>query len=897
MDAERWRAVDEVFAACLELPFDRRLPFLDQRCSRDPELRAEVERLLVLDAEAESFLQAPEDPPGREAGTHSTARIGPYRLIRQIGAGGMGRVYLALRDEDFRKQVALKLIHAGLASREHLSRFNDERQALARLDHPFIARLHDGGSTPEGLPYLVMELVDGLRIDAYCDRHGLDVRQRLKLFRKVCEAVRYAHRNLLVHRDLKPANILVTAEGTPKLLDFGIAKLLGHGAATEDEPTRTGLRLMTPSYASPEQIRGDPITTASDVYSLGVLLYELLSGRSPYAPERGSAFELERAVCECDPELASQAAGRLRGREGRDLARRLRGDLDSIVARAMRKEPERRYASVEELERDVKRHLDDRPVHSRRGTWRYRTHRFLRRHRVSVALTALFLALIGVSFFVVIWQAGERARERDKARLVTDFVLELFETANPEGGLGQGTTARQLLDLGTKRLGRAAARDPDTQAALLDTIGTAYLYLGRAVSAEPLLGQALELRQTRYGAHHADSVSSLTNLAWAAYDQGGMERAEELARRAVELGRGLRGEEIAVLARALRILAMVTWSRGQLEEAESLLRESLELNRSVFGSSHRAVAEVGSDLAALLARSGRTEQAEPLVLDAMEIRRRELGEAHPETARSLRDLATLRFEQARFTEAEELYRQSLERHLDLFPIDHPLVSRLRARLARSLEATGHLEEAEVQFREAVAGFRRQPGGDHPELATALHNLGVLLGNRGDFEDAKATLEQSFAMRRRIFGDENLEVTKSRYSLAVLLQDQGDLDTAEALYLRAMEGAQALPPGHPARTYPAVGFARLILDRGRPKEAEERLRAALPLLEASHPPNHFRVVAAESVLGASLADQGRYLEAEPILHRSYRRLLAQRGERDPRTQRARRWLAELTGAVE
>ncbi|HEV2843761.1 MAG TPA: serine/threonine-protein kinase, partial [Thermoanaerobaculia bacterium] len=435
-DPERWRTVDRIFAQALELPPAERAVFLDAACAGDAGLRRDVERLLGADERNDTFM---ERPAGELLGWRPLAgedeeggRLGPYRLLRRIGGGGMGTVYLARRDdEQYQQEVAIKVLRAGLEATEAYHRFIAERQILARLQHPNIARLYDGGTTEDGRPFLVMELVDGLPVDQYCDQGQLNVDQRLGLFRRICSAVEHAHQNLLVHRDIKPGNILVTPDGEPKLLDFGIAKQLEPKVATDSGPlTRTGLRIMTPSYASPEQVKGEAVTTASDVYSLGVLLYELLTGRSPY-PSAEVTYEIERAICEQEPERPSVAVFRAgavspeeiasaRKARPQALQRRLRGDLDNIVLMALRKEPGRRYGSVAKLSRDLERHQEDLPVAARADTLRYRARKFVVRNRAGVAAAVavfLLVSLLVVGFMArLIEQRHQVARERDKAQ-------------------------------------------------------------------------------------------------------------------------------------------------------------------------------------------------------------------------------------------------------------------------------------------------------------------------------------------------------------------------------------------------------------------------------------------------------------------------------------------------
>ena len=551
MEPERWRRVEELLHAALDLPAAGRQAFLKEACGDDAALAAEVESLIRADEHAGAFLGRPLLEETAVAGR----RIGPYRLERKLGEGGMSAVHLALRDDDqYRRQVAIKLMRFGMDSEDQLRRFRAERQILAELEHPNIARLYDGGTTEEGLPYLVMEFVEGESIDAWCDRRRLTVRQRLELFRTVCTAVSTAHQNLVVHRDLKPSNILVTADGVPKLLDFGIAKLLDpRRPPAEVEPTARWLRVMTPSYASPEQARGKPITTASDVYSLGVLLYQLITGRLPHRLGDLTPEEVERVLAEQEPEKASAAVAsnadlrdiaHRRGAGTAELQRQLAGDLDNVVAMALRKEPSRRYGSAERLAEDLRRHLAGLPVTAHPGSFGYRAGKFLRRNRLAVAVTSAFVAvviaaavLLGLQSARVIRERDEAQRERDKARRVAAFLEGIFEASDPGQAQGATPTARQILDRGAERIDDAG-KGSDVQAALMNTLGRIYRNLGAVERSEELLTGALTIRREVLGPAHPEVAESLHDLGELHYMRGSFAEGETLLRESLKLRRG-----------------------------------------------------------------------------------------------------------------------------------------------------------------------------------------------------------------------------------------------------------------------------------------------------------------------------------------------------------------------
>src|SRR5215510_6319587 len=535
MDPERWQRIEELFRTLVNRPAAERDAHLTRACKGDEELRIEVLSLLERDTAddvirgriasvALAFTAKPKDDLTGES-------IGPYRVRRLIGRGGMGAVYEAERDdEQFRQQVAIKVIKRGMDTDFVRDRFLRERQILATLDHPHIARLFDGGSTTDGLPYFVMEFVAGDSITAYCRRRQLSVREKLKLFRKVCSAVQHAHQRLVIHRDLKPSNILITEDGAPKLLDFGIAKLLSPDPSEAHTRTETALRLMTPEYASPEQARGQAVATTTDVYSLGVVLYELLTERRPHEFKTYSPAEIERAFCDTEIEEPSKVVCQMTG-AGARLARSIAGDLDNVTLMAMRKEPERRYQSVEQLSEDIRRYLAGMPVVARKDTFRYRAGKFVRRHKFAVIAAAL-VAVLAVAMTV---QAARIARERDRAnqeaataQAVTQSLVAMFEVADPGKARGNVITARELLDRGAEKVVRGLKDQPVVQAKLLDTIGQLYQSIGSYDREQPLLEEALKLRRRALGDESLDVATSLNHLGEVARLQGDYARSEPL---------------------------------------------------------------------------------------------------------------------------------------------------------------------------------------------------------------------------------------------------------------------------------------------------------------------------------------------------------------------------------
>lgn len=827
-----------MFEAALELAPGERAAFLSEACRGDTSLRGEVEALLSSDNKAAGFLDGRLEAATAlfgdgEAPLAEGVVIGAYRIVRELGRGGMGTVYLAGRaDDTYKKRVAIKLIKRGMDTEEVLSRFRNERQILASLDHPNIARLLDGGTTGQGLPYFVMEYIEGQPIDRYCDEKQLTTAERLQLFRTVCAAVHYAHQNLVVHRDLKPTNILVTNEGAVKLLDFGIAKLLNPDLyARTDVATAQWVRPMTPDYASPEQARGLKITTASDTYSLGVVLYELLTGRRPYRITSYTPREIERVICEQEPEKPSTAVHRVetepspdgetqialspekvsRTREGQPekLRRKLAGDIDNIVLMAMRKESHRRYSSVEQFSEDIRRHLEGLPVRARKDTFGYRAGKFIGRHRVGVVATALVAVLIvGFAVLTLVQSArvaaeSDRAkRERVRAERVSTFLQDIFKVPDPSQSRGNTVTAREILDRGAEKISQELKDQPEVQATLMDTIGLVYFNIGLYDRAAPLLEEALKTRRRILGDDHLDVARTLTNLAQV--------RAES----------------------------------DDLEASESLTREALAIRRKHYGAEHAEIAESLNDIAYLSRAKGEVETAEALYREALAMRRKLLGNDDLYTASSLSNLAVL------------------------------------------LANKGDLAAAEPLYREALQALRKSYGDDHPDVSLTLNNLGSLLRAKGDYAAAERAHREALAIRIKLHGEEHLMVSLSLHNLAAVLNEKGEVVEAEALWRRSLAmRRKVVPAGHRTMAIALYSLGKLLLEKGEAASAEPMLREALVIQRKTSPKNDWSTHDTASVLGACLTALRRYDEAEPLLTESYEGLKAGRGAGDKRTLEA------------
>jgi eukaryotic-like serine/threonine-protein kinase len=725
-------------------------------------------------------------PPAEEA------TIGPYRIVRAIGQGGMGTVFLAERvTGGFEQRVAVKLLKRGMDSEAIVARFRQERQILAGLVHTGIARLLDGGLTPDGRPYFAMEYVEGEAITEHAAQRGLDVGQRLALFLQVCDAVEQAHRNLVVHRDLKPSNILVTHGGEVKLVDFGIAAVLD----SADEGgrrrfTRPGLRALTPDYASPEQLRGEPVTTASDVYGLGVVLFELLTGRLPHDAASGATQHPNRAVRETEALVASKAIRR--GGEGHaTTARQLRGDLDAVLARALSNEVDRRYPSVEALATDLRRHLAGEPVAARAPGTLYRAGKFVHRHRLGVGLGAIAVVALLLGIAGTTWSAAAAARERDharqeaaKAREVKDFVLDLFALSDPDAARGATVTARELLDRGASGIGELASQ-PEVQAEMLSVVGEIYRRLGLYQASRPLLEQALEIRNAAQGDDQTLVAASLGALAALDFSEGDYARAELGYRRALAIGDVPLGGEDLQAARWWNALSVTVRARGRYDEAAAYARRALALRRQVWGAAHPEIAESLTDVAVPLYLKKQYEAAEALYREALAMRHQLQGDDHREVAAVQNRLALLLRRQGRYAEAEDLLHAAMATYLRVLGPEHPDAAVVTANLAQAVEGRGDLAAAERLYREALAIQRKALRDRHPDIATTLTNLGALVEKRGDLAAAGTCYEEGLAIWEQAHGAEHPYVAIGLSNLGQNLARRGEVAAARGVLQRAL----------------------------------------------------------------------------------------------------------------
>lgn len=905
--------LEELFIAASELPLDEQRAFLEEQ-EGDPALRAEVLELLGHSFDAEKRVGAAVD-----AGMSWVAdepdhpeRLGPYRILRELGRGGLGVVYLAERDdEQFHMRVAIKVVRPGMEHHELGRRLQRERQILAGLEHPNIARVLDGGTTDNGAPFLVMELVDGEPITDYCRRHHLSIERRLAVFRQVCNAVHYAHRSLVLHRDLKPSNILVTEGDVPKLLDFGIAKMLERPEDWLDEQSATatltgpGMRLLTPEYASPEQVLGRPLTTSSDVYSLGVLLHELLTGDRPYGFDRHRPSEIERVVCEDVPERPSLSHRRLAGtRAPWDL------DLDNIVAMALRKEPERRYASALQLSEDIRNYLSDLPVVARADTLSYRMSKFVRRHRAAVS-AAVAVALTLITAVVMTSRQAEVAqrerlraeaslevaeRERLHAQEVAEFMANIFENSDPSRSRRASVTAREVLDQGARQIAWQLRERTELRQTLMTTMAKVYRQLDLYDEAESLLAEsrALQTKDRRGNAVLDDQeISSIRELALLRLDQGELDLSERLLRSSTSFTELRHGPDSPLLAEHLMDLGRALRGRDAHEEAEEVMQRALDIRIRSYGERDAGVAEIRDQISQLHYARGDYKQAETLCRRALEDRRRALGEDHPDVALSLNNLAVIRLALADLDEATELLEEALQLRRRLYGDVHGSVSQSLLNLGNVKLRQRDLDQAEPLLTEALEVYEKIYGDDHSEVAEALYSLSLIYRRR-DIPRAEKTLQRVLDIRRKASGNDHPSVVQGLLALARLYR-KSDPDRAESQFREAIDlQGRILAPDDHRRSYALLELAKLLLDndKGNTEEAETLSRQAYELRANALPEDHWETAFAQAHWGRSIATRGRVAAGRELLITALRAIENHLGPDHRRARDVRSWLEDL-----
>lgn len=950
-------------------PVDRE-PALQKLASEQPDILAELRQLLAhhdddpdaLGTPDRAFAETVVSDAIRDIGSSLLpTRIGPYRILRSLGHGGMGSVYLAEHEDgELDRKVALKVLRTARHDPDLIQRFRNERRILGALQHPNIATLYEGGSTDDGQPYVAMEFVDGRDLISHAEAQSLTVEARLQLFVKVCRAVGHAHRALVVHRDLKPSNVLVTEAGEPKLLDFGIAKLLD---VDSDEDTavvtRTGHVMMTPEYSSPEQVRSEPITTGTDVYALGILLYELLTGERAQPRAGTSMQELLQVVCDRSPPAASAAVRRgpqtVAGRpEPRTRwSRRLDGDLDTIVATAMQKEPSRRFATADALADDLENHLRGLPVAARPDTLTYRTRKFLRRNYAPVLgvtvlmLTVLAFAIVTASdnrtiqaqLDLIRQQNATIKNERDVARdqsavadRVVEFLTSLYQMAEPDPDRAETLRARELLDRGARRIARELANLPAQRAPLQLAMGRAYLSLGLYAEAETQLvaaeatlaelgrgnqahrnGQFL-LGGLRFHQGRIDEGERLLRLSWQPpIDDGSLDpvlvalRQASLAGWLREAGRFSDAMELVDTARTIAaervdevaakgldldvVAASILRDQGQVDEARRLVNLAIARAEARDGKGHGRHADLYRELGVVEQYRGELEAARAALQTALTIDRKLSGEDHPDVETSLFAVAMNEVERGNWSEAATLLREVLARDEERFGERHPYPALTKSQLATVLGNLGQATEAEPMFLEALEIQREQLPEGHPEIATTLANIGSFLNRLRRFDEALPRFEEALRLRLAAYDPKHPAVLTTRQQIAVVELGRGNRKAAEAQFRTLLELRREIRGDHAETAGSLLSLATCIARQDRPAEAIPLFRESAAMFRRNLPEGHETV--ARPLLGEALAHlrNGQPSEpAEQLLREAERIRLAALGEGHFRTLYTQYWLA-------
>jgi eukaryotic-like serine/threonine-protein kinase len=879
----------------------------------------------TVDPSAPTILPPAPTPPSTPAAPRTESAvvretpgnwIGPYKLIQVIGEGGFGSVFMAEQERPVQRKVALKIIKLGMDTMQVMARFEAERQALAMMDHPSIAKVFDAGATETGRPYFVMEFCQGDSMTDYCEQAKLSIPDRLNLFIQVCQAVQHAHTKGIIHRDIKPSNVLITnqdGKALPKVIDFGIAKATASKLTDRTYFTEHRQLIGTPEYMSPEQAEGSlDIDTRTDVYSLGVLLYELLTGTTPLESRtlRSADYgDISRIIREVEPPKPSlrlsaitMAPARKNGHSSVAApapalpsdrkSRAFRRELDWIVMKALEKDRLRRYDSASEFASDLQRYIKNEPVIAAPASKAYRIKKFVVRHKFGVtaaALVALALALgiTATTASLVRAVRAERvaAREAKTSGEALQFLVGLFAVNDPSEAQGNTITAMEILDKGAQRIRTELADQPESQATLMATMGIVYRSLGAYRKAEPLLKDALAQRRaltTKPDPKIADTLNDLAKL-WVIKGEFGP--AENLYDEALAIYRAAYGEEHASIAQSLNDKAFLLTKKGDLKGADAMYRKALDMRKRLLVPETKAIADSTHNLAMNIFDQGDADTALPLLGDALTIRKKLFGRVHPDVVESLSGLGNVLYTQGKYDLAIPYFRESLDVQKKLvFDADHPDVAMAMNNLAFVLHDSGDLSGAETMYRDVLEMQRRlfrdadgKPT-DHPEIAQVLNNLAAVLHDKKELSEAEKTARESLDMYRRIHqGKEHIDIAQGLNNLARWIQEKGDLPEAESMFREALAmRRKLLGDKHRSVAISMTGLANVIVEQRKYEDGLAKAAEARDACIGAFPEGHWRIAVARGVEGAALAGLGRYQEAEPLLTESYKNLQTDKG---------------------
>lgn len=853
-DDARWAKICRLFDAAMELPGDARDAYIEDECAEDTDMLLELQALLTADGEERIDLQDIVSNVATASVEEKllTQHIGNYELVEQLGAGGMGDVYLGRRiDEQFEHDVAIKVLQSGKANSHFVERFRAERQVLANLNHPNIAKLLDGGETPDGLQFLVMEYVRGEPIDSYCDAHRLDVRQRLRLFQTICLAVDYAHRNLVVHRDVKPSNILVTEDGVPKLLDFGIAKVLD-ATGVGQSLTLDSQRMLTPEFASPEQVRGEPVSIATDIYSLGVLLYRLLCGRGPYRVPADLPSGLARAILEDQPSkpstvvatspdnggthLTRDEIGRHRQSTVSRLRRHLQGDLDNIALMALRKEPERRYSSARALHDDIGNYLVDKPISARAESIGYLASKFIRRNRVGVTLTAIFCVVLIAAAMQIVEQRDRAEAQAATAERVSDFLVSMLESSNPYERSAE-VTARAILDRGAKQLDVELSDEPLIGARLETTMARAYSSLGLQNTASGLGRAALD-RLTESADTAFDRANAHSVLASIKYEQQDYAAAKRNAETALSLYEQSPTDGAVSSAMTQLVYSKILMRLDETEPMFDVAQQALSILQNRNGDDDPRTTAALANLSFLYNEIGDYDRASSLAKRVVEWTEDTYGVTDLLLADPLRSLGKITWNMGDFRTANLIYERELAILEDSLGKSHPSLHDVLASLATNQRKLGYEATAKRYYERAIAVLEASESPPLGKLADTYGSLGTLIMDEGFLDQAEPLIRRALDLNRQVYGDGNAANTFRLLHLGVLYRKREDYDQAREYINKSVESAlRRYPESHRdvqiMRLHLGVTEARA----GRNDYALKLLEGVLLSLKTHQGPDH------------------------------------------------------------
>ncbi len=815
MDSARWINVKDIFNKAVALNEAAREKYLSEVCTGDEELKKEVISLLNSFETSGDFLDNPDNILEQDNQTskdpYLNKKISSYNLERLIAAGGMGFVYLGVRsDGEFTQKVAVKLIKNNFTSEYLLHRFQNERQTLANLNHPYIANLLDGGTTQEGIPYFIMEFIDGVPIDKYCDYNNLSIKERLEIFIKICSAVSYAHKNLIVHRDLKPSNILVTKDGNPKLLDFGIAKILNQDNPLAADQTQTAVWNLTPDYASPEQVKGENITTSSDVYSLGVLLYKLLSGHHPYKIDSYLPNEITKIVCNTEPEKPStiifsgekssdekdnlfqsspEQISKMRKAGIDKISKILSGDLDNIVLMALRKEHERRYSTVEQFAEDINRYLRGLPVIARSDTIKYRAAKFIQRHKFGVSAFLIIFLLLITGIIGISWQANVAAKQRDKAEIeaqkvekINSFLKEMLSSADPTNE-GKDVKVIDVLNNAVKKIDGNLYSQPEIRASIRTTIGITFQNLGYYNESALQLKKALNTRRNLYGDKNYKTAQSMKNLALVLNYQGEYKKSESLYLKAVSVYEELDSINSPVYGEALNDFGTLYMDLGNYPQALSNYNIAMRIFKKTYGNTDPQVVAVLNNIALAYDYKGEPDSAEKFYINALEIeKQRNDGESYS-VSHLLNNLAFIYFENKKYEKALGYFEQALQIRRKLLGDNHPDVALSTYNTGCVYYYTNNFDKALNMIDTAISIWKKSIPSDHPLLGGAYFWKGKIYNRENQPKQALQYLVKSLKIRLKKNKGDIFLIARTRCEIGNSYRLQGNFNLSESTLLK------------------------------------------------------------------------------------------------------------------